>query len=127
MYCYRCGEPIDNNASVCPFCGAVQFSHTAAAEQTGSQYDLMCVIGFALACISLLFNPYGIFAVAGIVLSIIGLVNAKKKNEKGRIFAVLGIVIGAAALIYMSVRINKVLDYTMSLFDGTLGLFGDFF
>lgn len=129
MYCFKCGQQIDDNTNVCPYCGAYQTTHTTNTNQSSSQYNLMCIIGFALSCISLLINPYGIFAITGIVLSIIGLVNARKRNENGRVFAILGIVIGAAALIYTSIQISKIYKYAKGLLDRTFGWgwFGNYF
>ena len=128
MYCYKCGQQISDNTAVCPYCGAVQMTHSAEA-QSSSQYNLMCIIGFALSCISLLIDPYGIFAISGIILSVIGLVNARKRNENGRVFGILGTVIGAASLIYVSIQISKIWKYARGLLDRTMGWgwFGNYF
>ena len=121
MYCYKCGQQIYDNTNVCPYCGAVQPVHATAENQYRSQYNLMGIIGFALSCISLLVNPYGIFAITGIILSIIGLVNSRKRNENGQIFAVLGIAIGAVVLIFFAVQTIRVYKYAKDLFDWTRG------
>ena len=119
MYCYKCGREIEEATHVCPYCGAKQTVHTAGPQAGRSQYNLLCVIGFAVSCISLFIDYRGLFAVVGIILSIIGMMNARQKNEKGKVFAILGIVIGAVEIVLTVIWISKIYDYAMGMIEGT--------
>ncbi len=113
MYCYNCGKELENETTICPECGATQPAQEK--ESTADpynyeplnknnpeidQYNILCVIGMVISCISLVFRLHGLTAVAGIIVSVLGLLDYPKKNEKGRGFAIAGIVIGAISLVF---------------------------
>lgn len=50
--------------------------------------------------VSLLIALYGAVAIAGMVLSIIGVVQANKKGEKLKGLGIAGIVVSAGSLVY---------------------------
>lgn len=107
MYCKNCGKEITGNESFCPNCGApvnaapVQPRPVVQPKKTNE----MCIIGLAVAAFSFLFNGYGIVSIAGLVLSIIGLKDCKKKNEDGKTIAIIGICISAVTILLAVVNI----------------------
>ena len=107
MYCGRCGTQNDDNARFCSECGAdlspvnpavvpVQPIQPAPAvvpiaPTHINKNNVLCCVGFygALASIVLLGTTAPVF----FVISIIGLIQSKKKNELGRGLAKAGMII----------------------------------
>ena len=117
MYCYKCGKEIEDETRSCPYCGANQPIHTSSSQSSKPQYNMLCVLGFAVSCISLFIDPRGLCAITGIILSTIGMLNAKKKHEKGKVFAVLGIAIGAVEIVLTAIWMNQMYEYAMGMLD----------
>ena len=115
MFCYKCGKEIKDEAINCPYCGVEQPLHTSDSQSIKSQYNTLCVIGFAVSCISFFINPSGLCAIAGIILSIIGMLDAKKKYEKGKVFAILGVFIGAVVIVLTAVWMYQIYDNAMGI------------
>ncbi len=85
MFCKNCGQTIDDNAVVCPHCG-VQVAQVKTGDSEG---NTMAIAGFVLFFLG--------FSFIGLILSIIGLKNAKNGAPyKG--LAVAGIVLNALEL-----------------------------
>ena len=116
MYCGRCGTQNDDNARFCSECGADLSPVNPAAVPVQpvqpvqpiqpiqpapavvpiapthiNKNNVLCCVGFygALASIILLGTTAPVF----FVISIIGLIQSKKKNELGRGLAKAGIII----------------------------------
>lgn len=116
MYCGRCGTQNDDNARFCSECGADLSPVNPAAVPVQpvqpvqpiqpiqpapavvpiapthiNKNNVLCCVGFygALASIVLLGTTAPVF----FVISIIGLIQSKKKNELGRGLAKAGIII----------------------------------
>lgn len=64
-----------------------------------SSYNIMCIIGFAMSMVSLFLNFLGLVSIAGTILSIVGVVQCGKSNEKGKGFAIAGIIIGIISIL----------------------------
>ena len=65
-------------------------------EQSGKKNGF-CIAGFVLALLS--FITAGITSLFGLILSIVGLISASKKNQKGKGMAIAGIIISALFII----------------------------
>lgn len=110
MYCGRCGTQNDDNARFCSECGADLSPVNPAAVPVQpvqpiqpapavvpiapthiNKNNVLCCVGFygALASIVLLGTTAPVF----FVISIIGLIQSKKRNEIGRGLAKAGIII----------------------------------
>lgn len=110
MFCKQCGIELKEGASFCSECGAAAASGTTGAanvqllngepQDTNAPYNLMCILGVVISGVSLLINFAGIVGLVGLVLSIIGLLQVRTKNEKGKVLAIIGIVIGAFSVVY---------------------------
>lgn len=120
MYCYKCGNQIADNSNICPYCGTPQGGHASGTYTAKSQYNTLCIIGFVLSCISLFIDSYGMFSIIGTILSVIGLLNSKKRNEKGKVFAIFGIVIGGFRIIYNAVWIQNMYNYAFGMLDDVM-------
>ena len=101
MFCKICGKEINDQAIICPHCGC-QVGSTTEIEKTSSKKkaNLFCILGFVLSLVSLLIALYGIVAIAGLVLSIIGVVQTNKNGERLKGLGIAGICVAAGSLIY---------------------------
>ena len=115
MYCTNCGKEINNEVAFCPECGTAQqrttpppganygsYNNTTANQPyvKYAPYNTMCIIGLVISGVSLLLNFFGLVGLAGTVLSVLGLISCKERNERGRNLAIIGIVIGAISIFY---------------------------
>ena len=72
-------------------------------SQGGGQkmtYNKMAVIGLVVSVISLFLDFWGIVAIAGVIVSVIGFLDCKKTNEKGEKLAIIGIALGAISILW---------------------------
>lgn len=114
MICASCRKKIPDGTRLCPECGAAQRGTTPSpASNTRNytnpvnrsavqekSYNKMCIIGLVISGISLFLNFWGIVGIAGTIVSVLGLINCKQTNEKGKVLAIVGIVIGAFSICY---------------------------
>ena len=114
MFCKKCGKEISDGSTFCSECGAAQQGTTPPpASNTGNYanpvnqavvkkapYNMMCIIGLVISGISLLLNFFGLVGIAGTIVSVIGLISCKQKNENGKILAIIGIIIGVYSILY---------------------------
>ena len=97
MFCKNCGKEIDDNATVCPYCGVqTNAASTAAAATAVSEEKKVNGLGIGAFIVSLLSFGFGfIFAIVPIIalgLSIGGMVKRKKCNACNGM-AVAGLVL----------------------------------
>lgn len=101
MFCKNCGKEIDDKAVVCVHCGvATDLAATtvAPAPAETKKVNVVGIIGFAVSFLSLGLGVYFCIAsIVGLVLSIVGMVQAKNSSLNG--FAVAGLVLGIISLI----------------------------
>lgn len=131
MYCYNCGKELENGTTICPECGATQpeSKKTNTADPYDYEplnndnpeidsYNILCVIGMVISCVSFVFRLHGLTAVVGIIVSVLGLLDYPKKNEKGKGFAIAGIIIGAVSLLFSIIFVALIGRF---LFNSALG------
>lgn len=104
MYCKNCGKEVSDEAVICPNCGCAIVKIAVEREQvepvTKRKINVLCLIGFILSTVSLFLSLYGSVAVAGLVLSVIGVVQSSRNNDKLKGLGIAGIPIAACSLIY---------------------------
>ena len=111
MFCSKCGNQIAEGAAFCAKCGAAQQSTSVLVENTPYQKteeittNTMAIIGFVVSLISLLINFWGIVGIAATVLSVLGYIGCKQKNQKGKGLALAGIIIGASSVIWGTISL----------------------
>ena len=91
MYCHNCGSEIDDNAVICPRCGVAtaNMEQTKQPQAAKSETNSMAVVGFILSFF---------VAIAGLIVSIIGLRKAPEYGGNGKGLAIAGIIISAASM-----------------------------
>lgn len=116
MFCRTCGAEIRDGSKFCSECGAAQQDVTSSPNTNTrnhippinqlnqvtvekAPYNMMCIIGLILSLFSVLFNLFALLSMAGIIVSVIGLMTCQQKNERGKVLAILGIVISLFSML----------------------------
>ena len=102
MYCKTCGKEVNDQAIICPHCGC-QIANSITKEETQptkKKANVFCIIGFVLSLVSLLISLFGIVAIAGLVLSIVGIIQTNRNNERLKGLGIAGICVSAGSLLY---------------------------
>ena len=86
MYCKNCGKEFDNDAAVCPHCGAAVDKHELEPAPTRNK---LAVVGFVLSFF---------VALAGLICSCIALKQCRETKQDGRGLAIAGIIISAIVI-----------------------------
>lgn len=60
----------------------------------------MAIAGFVLGLISLIINLFWIPSILGIVFSAVGLAQISKSNQKGKVFAIVGLIASLISIIF---------------------------
>ncbi len=103
-YCEKCGNELFDEAVICPKCGcAVRYEKTQRTGKPSAQVNasapinVCALVGFILSLSSILsiLNVFGLLAIAGVINSVIGLVNCTREKHRGKVFAIVGIIVGA--------------------------------
>lgn len=95
MYCTNCGEEINDNAVICPHCGVATANMlpSTAASTSGQQKPVngFAIAGLVLGLVGLIGGNYGFLVpgIVGLVLSIIGMVKSKQYAAPGLAIAAL--------------------------------------
>ena len=88
-YCARCGAELHDEAVICTKCGC-NVEGVNHYGSTSNSYNVLAIVGFALSFFS---------TIVGLILSIIGYKQAKQNGEKGKEFAIAGIVISSVSIV----------------------------
>ena len=114
-FCPKCGKELNENEEFCRSCGNRTDDGTTVEQQFQtpfqSQYqtqppyekqkiNIFALIGFVVACVSLLINLWGIVGIAALILSIIGVSQINQGQGSGKGFAIAGSIIGGISVIY---------------------------
>lgn len=103
MFCKTCGKEVNDRAIICPNCGCALDNTTiqeSVSEKKKKKLNVLSLVGFILSLVSLLLDLWGTVAIAGLVCSVIGIVQIKNAEQKGRGFAIAGICVSVGSLIY---------------------------
>ena len=95
-FCPNCGKKVINDMKFCGDCGTsfekYKNNHDGMSYQVNKTHE-MAVTGFILSLFSLL--ACGVLSIPSLIISIVGLNEAKKNNGNGIGFAIAGIVISS--------------------------------
>ncbi len=118
--CSECGREISDNSSVCISCGnPINRSNYVDVNNSVSSYTNENVVnnnklngfsltGFILGIVSFLFDIYGLVSFAGLMFSIVGLVNGT--NQKSKIFSIIGIILSGIELFFKLLQLINYLS-----------------
>ena len=103
-FCSKCGCEVQESNKFCTNCGndlseATVKSEPQVSEPKQSNTNGLAIAGFVISLVSLL--CCGGTAWLGLIFSIIGLVESKKKNGAGKGLAIAGIIISIILLIFL--------------------------
>ncbi|MBU5455321.1 DUF4190 domain-containing protein [Caproiciproducens sp. MSJ-32] len=86
-----------------------QYNNFPQMQDNGT--NALAITGFILGLISWFLNFFGIVAILAIIFSAISFSQIKRKNQKGKVFAIIGLISGIANLIYAFVIISSTLSF----------------
>lgn len=84
MYCYNCGQKIDDNAEICINCGV-----RVNKIRKNTEYNVFAIIGFFLSFF---------MVITSLIISIIGYKKSKALDGQYKWFAIAGIIISSVKL-----------------------------
>ena len=99
-YCSKCGKEVNDDAVICVNCGCA-LNSSGKSLSADKKLNVCALVGFILSLASLFIALVGVTAITSIVFSGIGIkqINSSS-NQKGKGFAIAGLVIGICSLIY---------------------------
>ncbi len=101
-YCVKCGKENKPESRYCQYCGTLikEDKEEITTVIESPKTNAFALAGFITALASTLINFGGVVAIVATVLSGIGLSQVNSKNEKGKGFAIAGLIIGIFGIIY---------------------------
>lgn len=126
MYCKNCGSTLPDNimeGEFCTYCGSKIETGVIAKDQSAQpantvntnvppmQTNTFAITGFVLGLISWFLNLFGIIGTLAIVFSAIGLSKLKIYNNKGKAFAIIGLISGICNVIYVVIVLLSYMAY----------------
>lgn len=121
-FCTQCGNELDNNIKFCPNCGTKTTEPIIESDLTNQQtfcnvnnnviqkapHNSMSILGLVISIISLFINFWGAVGMAGLILSILGLLQIDKTKENGKALSVIGIIIGVFSVFYAFISLANI-------------------
>ena len=101
-YCTHCGAEIMDEAVICTKCGC--WVNGSGAMQQKGKMNVCALVGFILtmvAVVTFFIDFMGTLALAGMIVSIVGLAQTVKNSEqRGKAFAITGVCVGACLFLF---------------------------
>lgn len=119
MNCPKCNKKNSDDSIYCMYCGKeLKVEETIKTEITNtnqSRINPLALAGFIVSMISACTAIFGIIGIVGIVLSAVGLSQINKNNERGKGFALAGLIVGILGVVFGIFRV--ILLIIMQIFD----------
>lgn len=125
MYCKNCGSTLPDNTSegeFCTYCGSkvtsdgiaqnhtYQPANTANSNVQPAATNTFAIAGFVLGLVSWFLNLWGIVGTLAIVFSALGLSKLKHYNNKGKVFAIIGLISGICNVLYFVICLISLMN-----------------
>ena len=128
MFCKNCGSEINDNAVVCPKCGVATENLNRAQEPEVKKTNVCAILGFVFAILYWVFAYIPVVGgyiswilfIAGFVLSIVGIQNAKKKGQNLKGLAIAGLVICCVELVFVVMAIIGLITLALGVASGLI-------
>jgi uncharacterized paraquat-inducible protein A len=104
MYCWNCGHALNEKTALCPACGK--------ALQPPQKPGLNLLAALGLVCA---FLPVPLL---GLVLSVAGLAQCARDNQRGRGFALAGIALSVVSMLVWAVLLMIVFGWIVPFTEG---------
>ena len=117
QFCPECGKEVSDKATVCPTCGCpinntslpepqtVTSTSVSTSPITKEKMNGMALAGGITALCSLIIDLVGIVSIVAIVLSCVGLGEVNRTGQRGKGWAITGIVVGSIELLFKVVTL----------------------
>ena len=111
-FCGKCGKENTSKSNFCPYCGEpmTEKEETKVERVTSStssgKLNVPALVGFIIAMGAITISFWGISVlpgIAAIILSSIGLSQINKNGERGKGFAIAGLVVGIVSVVFGSI------------------------
>lgn len=102
-YCTHCGAELIDEAVLCTKCGCWTDNPMMTTALKKARINVCALVGFILSMVSIFFfiNILGLLALAGMIVSIVGLAQTVKNSEqRGKGLAIAGTVVGACSFLF---------------------------
>ena len=103
-YCTHCGAEIMDEAVMCTKCGCWLNQEQSKTAQQKTPFNPCALVGFILSMASIVtffLDFLGLLALAGTVVSIVGLTQFRKNSEqRGKAMAIAGVAVGACFFVF---------------------------
>lgn len=110
-YCSNCGKMVNEDQDICLNCGKAINN-----KDNSEQNNKMAMTGFYVSLFSLILNFGGIVGLVAFILSTIGLTQVIKTHEKGKAFAIIGMIVGLISIAYGIYSINNLIEVIKDLY-----------
>lgn len=116
MYCKNCGKQIDDKAVICPHCGVAtdEYALNAQPAVQTTKTNGFAIAGFVLSLIgiSLGYYTFDLVPLLGLIFSIIGLVKSKTYGS-GKGLSIAGLVISIVMFVIWLILIILIIGLSM--------------
>ena len=108
-YCPECGKPMAASLKACPECGCPvaplpEVKKESPVDATSSsevpKMNGLSLAGGITGICSIFIDILGLVAITAIILSCVGLSEVTNKGQRGKAWAITGIVLGCIELLY---------------------------
>ena len=103
-YCTHCGAEIMDEAVLCIKCGCWTGKPITPTDQLQAKINTCALVGFILTMVAavMFFADFmGLLALAGMIVSIVGLVQlVRNGDQRGNGFAITGVSVGACLFLF---------------------------
>lgn len=106
MNCPKCNRKNDDTAIFCIYCGKeMKLEEIKEVKIVSPRLNPLALSGFIVSMASVATGLFGVAGIVGIILSSIGLSKIKKNNERGRGFALAGLIVGIITVVVSILKI----------------------
>ena len=106
--CRECGKDVSNQADACPHCGCPVKKADAIIEAAEKKKtENLCLIGMIVAIVSWFLDLLGLVGITALILSVLGLKEAKGKYKT---FAIIGIVFASIEIVLKTIQLLSLLN-----------------
>lgn len=113
--CEECGKEFSDTLNTCPHCGFrgarmnVNTHYEPQQNNVTQSVDALCLAGGIVSICSFFLDFFGLVAITGIVLSVLGLERVKNTGANGKSWATAGIIIGAIEAVWKFVQLMSII------------------
>ena len=115
--CRECGKEFSDQAIACPNCACPVNIYYSQREREYESTNPIAITGFVLSFVSIFIHMFwGVIGICGTIFSIIGIIITFTKKKKGKVLAILGLIMGIVGTALGVTFWNRIGDIIPSIF-----------